>query len=117
MRSALCSWPAFWRRQPSRAFADDDEGFVRLFNGRNLNGWDVHASVKSYWAVEDGLIVCRQRAYSPYYLRTKSAYANFELRLEYKLPRAASCSVNFWLPIEYPSKRGWVIGMATTPIL
>ena len=61
--------------QPSRAFAGDDEGFVRLFNGRNFDGWDVHAGDKSFWAVEEGLIVRRQGPYSPYYLRTTSATA------------------------------------------
>jgi hypothetical protein len=96
--------------QPSRAFADDDEGFVRLFNGRNLDGWDVHAGDKSLWAVEDGLIVKRRREHDAHsYLMTTSAYADFELRLEYKLLGAANCMVGFWLPVESPLKKGWHI--------
>ena len=86
----MCSWLAFWRRQPSRALADDDEGFVRLFNGRNLNGWDVDARDKSTWLVEDGLIVRREGGHwPPVHMRTTSAYADFELRLEYKLHGAS----------------------------
>jgi Domain of Unknown Function (DUF1080) len=100
--------------RPSRAFVDDDEGFVRLFNGRNLNGWDVDARDKSSWRVEDGLIVRREGHWPPIYLRTTSAYADFELRSEYKLHGAAYCSVAFWNPVESPSQATsfWAKGSA-----
>jgi hypothetical protein len=102
---------------PAHGLSDGGEGFVRLFNGRNLNGWDVDARDKSSWAVEDGLIVRREGHWPPIHLRTTSAYADFELRLEYKLPDAAHCFVSFWNPVESPFQarsfwaKGWAIRM------
>ncbi len=97
---------------------DGDAGFVRLFNGRNLNGWDVDARDKSTWLVEDGLIVRREGGHwPPVHMRTTSAYADFELRLEYKLHGAAYGLVAFWNPVESPSQaksfwaKGWNIRM------
>jgi hypothetical protein len=37
--------------------AQDSEGFVQLFNGKDLTGWKTHPDDKAVWKVEDGMIV------------------------------------------------------------
>ena len=39
------------------AMAQDSEGFVQLFNGKDLTGWKTHPDDKAVWKVEDGMIV------------------------------------------------------------
>jgi len=60
---------------------------VRLFNGRDLEGWEGH--VDPYWSVESGEIVGRNtKENAPKvstYLLTKKPYRNFRLLFEGKL--------------------------------
>ncbi len=56
-----------------------EEGFVCLFNGKDLDGWQ--GAVQGY-TVEDGAIVCRKGGN----LYTAKPYSNFILRLEFKVP-------------------------------
>ncbi len=37
--------------------AQDNEGFVQLFNGKDLTGWKTHPADKAKWEVIDGQIV------------------------------------------------------------
>jgi hypothetical protein len=36
---------------------DDDKGWVQLFNGKDLTGWETHPKDKAKWEVKDGMIV------------------------------------------------------------
>lgn len=59
------------------------EGFVALFNGTDLSGWKKLAGKEDVWKVEGGKIVCQGRGGG--WLGTERDYADFELRLEYRL--------------------------------
>ncbi len=60
-----------------------EQGFVPIFNGKNLDGWQgVAGSTDSYY-VMDGLLVCKKIAHD--HIFTKRKYADFILRLEIKL--------------------------------
>lgn len=63
--------------------AKNSEGFVNLFNGRDLTGWT--GSVDGY-AAEEGLLVCKGGGN----LYTEKEYDNFILRFEFKLPENAN---------------------------
>ncbi|MCE9632377.1 MAG: DUF1080 domain-containing protein [Planctomycetia bacterium] len=60
---------------------------VRLFNGRDLEGWEGH--IDPYWSVDGGEIVAKNTAENAppvsTYLLTKKPYRNFRLLLEGKL--------------------------------
>lgn len=61
----------------------DDEGFVALFDGKTLDGWEGDAAL---WKVEDGAIVGDSPGIKHNeFLATKKTYADFELRLEFRL--------------------------------
>ena len=65
------------------AFAAD--GFVPLFNGKNLDGWDGDPRL---WSVRDGMIVGSTEGVSlehNEFLISKKTYANFILRADMKL--------------------------------
>lgn len=59
------------------------DGFVPLFNGRDLTGWRVVDGPDSSFFVEDGAIVVSQAGNSPTWLQSHRTYENFELRGEF----------------------------------
>ena len=72
-----------------------DDGFVRIFNGKDLTGWT--GAVEQY-EVRDGAVVCKPGKGGN--LVTKEEYADFVVRLEFKLPPGG----NNGLIIRYPGK-------------
>jgi hypothetical protein len=72
------------------------EGFVSLFNGKDLTGWQPYASKPGNWAVEDGLLVCLGKGGG--WLGTDRDYASFELRLEYRLKPGGNSGVYIRAP-------------------
>jgi hypothetical protein len=61
-------------------------GEVRLFNGRDLEGWHPVLSgdgrPEDVWHVKDGVLVCSGNPVG--YIRTTADYTNFVLRLEWR---------------------------------
>jgi hypothetical protein len=72
------------------------EGFKPLFNGADLTGWKKYADRKDVWAVEDGLLVCKGGGGG--WLGTDRDYADFELRLEYRLRPGGNSGVYIRAP-------------------
>src|SRR5262249_20264280 len=74
------------------------DGFVPLFNGKDLSGWKPYGGKPGNGAAEDGLLVCRGSGGG--WLGTERDYANFELRLEYRLRPAGNSGVYLRAPEE-----------------
>lgn len=76
------------------AFAEDkDEGWVPLFNGKNLDGW-VQKNGTAKYRVEDGCVVGKTNVGSPNsFLCTVKDYADFELKFEVKVDDALNSGV------------------------
>jgi hypothetical protein len=60
-----------------------EPGFVPIFNGRDLDGWQGLGGDTSSYSVQDGLLVCSETG--KVHLFTVKEYADFILRLEIKL--------------------------------
>jgi len=62
----------------------DLDGYVSIFDGQTLNGWDGAAA---NWTVEDGAITARngQPVGTTYIIWTGGRVRDFELKLEYKI--------------------------------
>jgi len=60
----------------------DDEEFVPLFNGRNLDGWVNVNCAPETWTVKDGIIVCT--GIPTGVLRTEKQYENYILELQWR---------------------------------
>lgn len=71
----------------------DPEGFVRVFNGKNFNGWT--GPVENY-EIKDGALFCKPGKGGTIY--TSDEYGDFVARLEFKLPAGG----NNGLAIRYP---------------
>jgi hypothetical protein len=68
---------------PCVVTASDEEGFVPLFNGRDLTGWQGDTKL---WLVEDGMLVGRSPGIQHNdFLTTTGTYRNFVLRFQVRL--------------------------------
>ena len=84
-------------------------GFTDLFNGKDFSGW---AGPVENYEVKDGAIVCKPKKGGTIY--TKDEYADFVVRVEYRLPEGG----NNGLAIRYPGQGDSAyVGMCETQIL
>jgi hypothetical protein len=72
--------------------ADKEEGFVPLFDGKNLDAWQ--GDVKGY-VVEGDTLVCKGGK-----LYTKQQYADFVFRFEFKVPAGGNNGIGLRTPLE-----------------
>ena len=66
------------------AQADDDQGWIQLFNGKNMDGWKTHAADKAHWEVKDGVLV-GSGPHVGHLFTERGDYKNFHFRLEAKI--------------------------------
>ena len=85
----------------SLAYADD-QGFVPLFNGKDLSGWVNANCAPDTWSVTNGMIHCTGRPTGA--LRTDRQYENFILEAEWRhLSSGGNSGVFIWgTPIAAP---------------
>ena len=82
-----------------------------IFNGKNLDGWQIHGTEK--WYVEDGLLICESGPDAEYgYLSTVKYYDNFELTLEFKQEADGNSGVFFRSTFEGTKVSGWQVEVA-----
>lgn len=74
-----------------------DDGFVSLFNGKNLDGWQGNTT--DYY-VEDGLLVVNPKNGGHGNLYTDKEYSNFIFRFEFKLTPGANNGLGIRAPLE-----------------
>jgi hypothetical protein len=75
----------------------DEDGFVRIFDGRTLNNWEGDTT---YWRVEDGCLV---GVVTPATLLKRNTFIiwqgdmpeNFEIRVEYKVSAEGNSGINY----------------------
>src|SRR5262245_35028400 len=68
------------------------EGFKPLFNGKDLSGWRVNVGGNlKVWGAEKGVLFVNGSGGG--WLMTDEEFSDFELRLEFKLPKAGNSGV------------------------
>jgi hypothetical protein len=87
-----------WVPAVQPADKDVPEGFEPLFNGKDLTGWKVHNGKMDVWGAEDGLLFVKGGGGG--WLMTEKEYSDFEVRLEYKMPRKGNSGVAIRSPLE-----------------
>jgi hypothetical protein len=75
-----------------------EPGFTPLFNGKNLDGWKLMGGVGPGYVVEEDRVVCPSDGGGN--LFTEKEYANFVLRLEFKLSPGGNNGVGLRAPYE-----------------
>ena len=82
-----------------------------LFNGIDLNGWNIHGT--ELWYVEEGLLVCESGPDQKYgYLSTEEYYDDFILTLEFKQEDNGNSGVFFRSTLEGTKISGWQVEVA-----
>ncbi len=84
---------------------------INLFNGENLDGWEIHGTEK--WYVENGELVCESGPDEEYgYLSTKEHFDDFEIELEFKQEADGNSGVFFRSTVEGTKVNGWQVEVA-----
>lgn len=80
---------------------------IKLFNGKNLDGWHIYGTEK--WYVDkNGTLVCESGPEKKYgYLGTEDEYKNFVLTLQFKQEANGNSGVFFHSSIEGTKIAGW----------
>tara|TARA_R110002095_G_scaffold163200_1_gene141414 strand:- start:94484 stop:95122 length:639 start_codon:yes stop_codon:yes gene_type:complete len=65
--------------------AGEKSGWVKLFNGKNLNGWEVKNGTATYKVVDGTIEGTTKEGSRNTFLCTKKKYRNFELEFEVKV--------------------------------
>lgn len=73
-----------------RGWAGASEGYVDLFNGRDLTGW--HAPGDGAWGVRDGDLVTLKPGQGGW-IRTDRMYRDFDLMLDFWMPEGGNSGV------------------------
>lgn len=75
-----------------------EPGFQPLFNGKDLSGWQLVRGRGPGYVVKKGVIVCPKNGGGN--LFTEKEYANFILRLEFRLSGGGNNGVGIRAPLE-----------------
>ncbi len=80
----------------ARAADTDEKGFVRLYNGKDLTGWEVQNGKASAWKANGELLQCVAKGGG--WLRTAKVYSDFVLRVDYRIPKDGNSGVGLRFP-------------------
>ena len=81
------------------AVAEQEAGFVSLFNGKDLTGGQVKAGPSEAFMVADGLLTCTGKGHYPTWLRSEKEYENFVFRFEYILKHYSESGLLIHAPL------------------
>src|SRR5262249_7572665 len=86
----------------------DKNGWVQLFNGKDLTGWKTHPNQPGKWQVENGILI--GSGPKSHLFSQGGTFENFHLRLEAKINQSGDSGVYFWTPFDLDPKRGLPLG-------
>ena len=79
---------------------------VSLFNGEDLDGWQVHGTER--WYVENGELVCESGPDAEYgYLKTTRTFRDFDLTIDFLQEADGNSGVFFRSSVEGTIVNGW----------
>jgi len=79
-----------------RVASEGCSGFVKLYNERDLSGWDVQGGKIESWAADGELLSCVGA--NGGWLRTSREYSDFVVKLEYRIPEGGNSGVGLRFP-------------------
>src|SRR5438128_593825 len=101
---------------PAIAFRSKPGPWVKLYNGKDLTGWHTEGSgakIES-WQPEGEILSCKGKSIG--YLSTDKEYGDFELKLDYRLPKGGNSGVGIRTPAgKWPSTDGMEIQIIDDP--
>lgn len=86
--------------------SDEDEGFVSIFDGVSLQGWQTAGGgTLQDWSVHEGRLVGRCRGRTSYLLWKDRDLRDFELKLSYRLLTEANTGIDIRSRVDVTGKR------------
>ena len=93
---------------------DKDEGFVPLFNGKDLDGWVVKGKADG-WQVKDG-VLRSDGAKGGDWIRTAKEYGDFILKVDWKVSKGGNSGVFIRVPDKgAPWQTGYEVQISNDP--
>jgi hypothetical protein len=83
--------------------ADDNDGWITLFDGTSLDGWKASENKQS-WKLEDKILICHGPRSHLFYMGEHAPFKNFELKVEVKA--APNSNSGIYFHTEY-QEEGW----------
>ena len=74
------------------------EGFTALFDGKTLDGWQILNGKLESWGADKGVLFVKGGGGG--WLMTKKEYSDFEVRLEFKVPKGGNSGVALRAPMK-----------------
>jgi hypothetical protein len=78
--------------------AQTEAGFIPLFDGKSLNGWQIIGKKGPGYVVENGALMCPEKGGGNLY--TKDEYANFVFRFEFRLSPGGNNGIGIRAPLQ-----------------
>ncbi len=91
--SSNCLWATLRADVPA-----EEEGFVSLFDGKNLDGWRLIDGSGPGYAVREGLLVCRKGTGGRFFLVDE--YEDFTFRFDFRLEPGGNNGVGIRTPLK-----------------
>ncbi|MBL9160275.1 MAG: DUF1080 domain-containing protein [Verrucomicrobiales bacterium] len=88
------------------SFVNAEEGFIELFNGKNLDGWSPSAELPESFSVKDGILIVKGGRSHLFYTGEANGgkFKDFELKVRAKTFAGANSGVYFHTK---PQPEGW----------
>jgi len=103
MLSGCASMP---RADEATTEVKDEEGFVSIFDGKTLAGWEAMPGANSKaWTVEDGIIVGDGAKGLDYLVYENQQIADLELKLSYRFPGEGNSGISIRTREDKTGKR------------
>jgi len=84
---------------PAVELTPDAEGFLHLFNGKNLDGWRIHSNQDDF-KVKDGIVRCEGAGGGQMMLFTDREFGDFTLVVEWRVSPKGNSGVFIRAPWE-----------------
>lgn len=92
------------------------KGFTSLYDGKSLTGWQVLNGKKEVWIADEKAGTFHTTKGGGGWLMSEKEYGNFELRLQFKVPKGANSGVALRAPLKGdPAYQGMEIQILDDP--
>jgi hypothetical protein len=94
----------------------DDEGWIRLFDGKTFDGWKKAEENPDAWKIEDGALVCHGNRCHLFYDGPEQPFVNFEFETEVMTTPGSNSGIYIhtkYQPTDWP-KQGYEVQVNNT---
>src|SRR6185369_4364920 len=84
--------------------ADDETGFVQIFDGKTMNGWKTATENPTTWSIQDGALVAHGERCHLFYVGDSKPFKDFELKVDVMTEPGSNGGIYFHTKYQ---ENGW----------